>query len=106
MSVSDSVCTRAPSVEQIAEVCTIDITIAINVSTWQGGVHRSPEREQRAEVCAVDLAVDEQVRKALAIVGNGVAIEVRCAGCKFTHVAYAVVVAVGLHWIRDGWAVV
>jgi len=63
-------------------------------------------REQYAEVCAIHLAIDEQVRKTLAGVGNRVVVEVGRAGCDFARVAYAITVAVGLRWVCDGRAVV
>jgi hypothetical protein len=52
------------------------------------------------------MSVDEQVRETLASIGNGVAVEVGRAGSDFTHVAYAVGVAVGLQRISDSGAVV
>jgi hypothetical protein len=50
--------------------------------------------------------IDEQVCKALASIGDRVVVEVWRTGCNFTQVAYAVVVTVGLRWIRDGGAIV
>ena len=73
---TDSVCARAPSVEQIAEVC------------------------------AVDLVVDEQIRETLATVGNRVEIKVGHAGGKFARVADTVIVAVVLQRIGDGGTIV
>ena len=96
----------APRREQMPEIGSIDFTVAIDVSTWQGGVHRSPEREQRAEVCTVYLAIDEQVCDALASVGDRIAVDVGRTGGEFARVAYAVVVAVGLQRIGDSGAVV
>jgi hypothetical protein len=88
------------------EVGSVDFAVGIHVRLRKSRVNWSPEREQCAEVCAVDLAIDEQVRKALASVGDSVVIEVRRAGSKFARVAYAVVVAAGLQRICDSRAVV
>jgi hypothetical protein len=52
------------------------------------------------------LAVDEQVREALASVGDRVVVEVRRAGSDFARIAYAVGVAVGLRGVCNGGAVV
>jgi hypothetical protein len=88
------------------KVGSIDFPVTIQVRLREARVDWSPEREQRAEVCAVDLAVDEQVRKALAGIGNRVLVEILRTGCNLTNVANAVVVAVSLSWVRDGGAVV
>ena len=104
--VSDSVCARAPRGQQMPEVGSVDFAVGIHVRLRKSRVNWSPEREECAEVCAVDLVVDEQVRKALAGIGNRVLVEIRRTGCNLTHVANAVAVAVGLQRIEDGGAVV
>jgi len=88
------------------EIGSVDFAVGIHVRLRKSRVNWSPEREQHAEVCTVNLAIDEQVCKALASIGNRVAVEVRYAGREFARVAYAVVVAVGLRWVEDRRAVV
>lgn len=105
VGVSDSVRAGAPSVEQVAEVCAVHDAIAIEITRRVGG-RWTPLREQRAKVCAVDVPIDEQVREALAGIGNRVEIEVRSAGGEFARVADTVAVAICLRRVRDGWAVV
>jgi hypothetical protein len=50
--------------------------------------------------------VDEQVCNALASVGNRVLVVVGHTGSDVTHVADAVIVAVGLRWVCDRGTVV
>ena len=90
----------------MSKVSSIDFAVTIQVRLRKSRVNWSPEREQRAEVCTVDLPIDEQVRDALARIGNGVLVEVWRASSKFAHVANAVVVAVCLRWVVNAYAVV
>ena len=102
---SESVRAGAPIGEQVSEVSAVNDAVAIEITRGVGG-RWSPLREDDAKICTIDLAVDEQVRKTLASVGNRVEIKVGCAGRDLTHVADAVVVAIGLQGVRDVGAVV
>jgi hypothetical protein len=63
VGVSDSVSARTPGIKQIAEVCTIDVAIGVDVtstsrrSTWAV----SPLIDQDSEVGTVNAAVTIQV---------------------------------------------
>ena len=104
--VSESVCARTPSVEQVSEVRAINTPVTIDVSTRQCWVRRSPGREQRTEICAVDFVVDDQICKALAGIGNRVLVIVWRAGSEFARVASAVVIAVGLATVGYDWTII
>ena len=52
---------RAPVREEDANVCTVYLTITINVSLWQHWVDRPPEREQGTKIRTVNVVRGEGV---------------------------------------------
>ena len=102
--VSDSVCARAPSVQQESEVSAVALAVAINVAHCSRG-SQSLVRAQYAEVRAVDLVVDEQVCDALASGRTGVSVTVGRGGGNLALVGRTVGVAIGLDRIRVRWVV-
>ena len=90
----------SPVREEEANVCTVYLTISINVSLWQHWVDRPPEREQGTKIRAVnDLVVGDVRVSALWLfadirdaVGVGIG---ELAGEDLTVIDDAVVVAVG-----------
>ncbi len=67
VGVSDSVCARAPGIEQVAEVCAIDIAVGVDVACTSRRPSRArpPSVEHNAEVCAIDYAISVKTRWAL-----------------------------------------
>ena len=57
----------APTVEQVAEVCAIDLAVMIDVArtSRRPSGARPPSTEQNAEVRAIDCAISSQTRWAL-----------------------------------------
>ena len=64
---SCSVRAGAPSVEEGAEVCAIDIAVGVDVARTSRRSNRArpPSVEQKAEVCAIDYAIPGKTRWAL-----------------------------------------
>ena len=54
--VTGSVRASTPGVEQIAKICAVDETVAIEITRGVGG-RWSPLREDDAEICTIDLAI-------------------------------------------------
>ena len=90
----------APTVEQFAEVCAIDLAVMIDVArtSRRPSGARPPSTEQNAEVCAIDCAIASQTRWALRACRfecDGVGVAPRDAGARSEirgRVALAVVV--------------
>jgi hypothetical protein len=77
----------APTVEQFAEVCAIDLAVMIDVArtSRRPSGARPPSTEQNAEVCAIDCAIASQTRWALRACRfecDGVGVAPRDAGAR------------------------
>ena len=86
------------------------VTVAIGFAFVRYAVAIDVIRSARGDVAGVwdgvGVAIGCGASSQLAGIGDGVGVTVWGAGGEFAGVAYAVGVAIGLRWIRDGGAVV